>query len=63
MPEHFTEYFENQLDVQDEYFVHKETLIKSKYFNNPIVIFFKRIHYNTDRKHILNLSLQDSKFY
>lgn len=62
MPEHFTEYFEARLDVQDEHFVHKETLIKSKYFNNPILI-FKSIHYNTDRKHILNVSLQDSKFY
>lgn len=32
MTEHFTHYSENQLGVQDEHFVHKETLIKSKYF-------------------------------
>jgi len=50
MAEYFTEYFENKL-------------IKSEYFNNPTLIFLKPIHYNADREHTLNLSLQDSKFY
>lgn len=63
MSEHFTEYFENCQDSQDEYFVHEETLIKSTYFKNPILIFFKPIHYNADRKHILKSSLQESEFY